>query len=371
MDFGGAYKGKTVFVTGHTGFQGSWLSEWLLLLGAHVVGYSIEPPTTPSHFSEIQLGERLAADIRGDVRSLETLQKQISRHQPDFVFHLAAQPLVRRAFDEPHATAATNFMGSVNVLEAVRRESRRCVLIMITTDKVYENAEWLHAYRENDPLGGHDPYSASKACAEIIISAYRRSFFGVRRGAAAPAAAVASVRGGNVIGGGDWAEDRIVPDCVKSLAARQTIRVRNSEATRPWQHVLELLSGYLHLGSEISAAVQAQNLERLEALCSSFNFGPEIASNKTVGELVREVLKHWPGDWRDIAEADARHEAGRLSLATDKAYHLLGWRPRWSFEEAIERTVEWYRGYYQAESREAGFVKDLTRRQIIAYAEGL
>lgn len=366
MNFADVYKGKKVFITGHTGFKGSWLSEWLLLLGAKVVGYSLDPPTEPSHFAALQLSERLTADIRGDVRSLDTLQAMLRKHKPDFIFHLAAQPIVRRAFTEPHCTVETNVMGSLNVLEAVRRESSDCIVVMITTDKVYENVEWVYAYRENDPLGGHDPYSASKACAEIIISAYQRSFFSEK-----PTIAVAGVRGGNVIGGGDWAEDRIVPDSMKSLASNKKIRVRNRTATRPWQHVLELLSGYLHLGSEIYRARAHQEYERLRTLCSSFNFGPHITSNRTVEALVSEILKHWSGQWEDLPESHPRHEVGKLNLIIDKAYHTLGWQPRWNFEETIEHTVQWYRQYYQTSRSAPAGMRKLTQAQIRLYAEGL
>ncbi len=370
MKFGDAYKGKTVFVTGHTGFKGSWLSEWLLLLGAKVVGCSLEPPTEPSHFAALRLGGHLESDLRGDVRSLDTLQAMLKEHKPDFVFHLAAQPLVRRSFNEPHYTIETNVVGSLNVLEAVRRENRDCVVIMITTDKVYKNVEWVYAYRENDPLGSDDPYSASKACADIIISSYQQSFFN-NRTPESPVIAVAAVRGGNVIGGGDWAKDRIVPDSVRSLAAGTDILVRNRNATRPWQHVLELLSGYLHLGSEMSRAVEARNEARLAELCSAFNFGPAITSNRPVGELVQEILKHWPGEWEDFTEPGAAHEAGLLNLSTDKAYHCIGWQPQWSFEETIKHTVEWYRQYYQTSPPDPASVKELTQRQICSYAEKL
>ncbi len=354
MKFGGAYKNKTVLVTGHTGFKGSWLSEWLLLLEANVVGYSLlELPTKPSHFAALQLSERLIDDMRGDVRSLDTLQATISKHKPNFIFHLAAQPLVQESFNEPYCTVETNAMGSLNLLEAVRRENSNCIVIMITTDKVYDNVEWEYAYRENDPLGGHDPYSASKACAELIISSYQRSFFNIRLDILGePNIAVASVRGDNVIGGGDWARDRIVPDSMKSLAASNKILVRNRKATRPWQHVLELLSGYLHLGEEISRALEQQNGERLHALCSSFNFGPHITSNKTVEALVQEILKHWSGEWEDFTDPAATYEAGRLNLTIDKAYHTLNWQPRWNFEETIKYTVDWYRQYYSTEHPE-------------------
>ena len=373
MNFGDVYKNKTVLVTGHTGFKGSWLSEWLLLLGANVVGYSlVEPPSEPSHFDALQLGDHLTDDMRGDVRSFDTLQAMISRHKPDYIFHLAAQPLVRQAFNEPYYTVEANVMGSLNVLEAVRRANSNCIVIMITTDKVYENVEWVYAYRESDPLGGHDPYSASKACADIIISSYQRSFFSSSQiTPGKPTIAVASVRGGNVIGGGDWAMDRIVPDSIKSLAEKKIIPVRNRRATRPWQHVLELLSGYLHLGSEISRAITHQNCGRLQALCSSFNFGPHITSNKTVEELVREILKHWPGEWEDLTEPDATYEAGRLNLTIDKAYHTLKWQPRWNFEETIRHTVEWYRQYYKTVQPKPASMRELTQQQILSYAEGL
>ena len=372
MSFTNSYRGKTVFITGHTGFKGSWLCEWLLMMGANVVGYALEPPTAPSHFAALQLGPRLRADIRGDVRELGALRAALDEHDPDFIFHLAAQPLVRRGFSEPHFTVETNVMGSLNVLEAVRQRNKACVVIMITTDKVYENEEWTHAYRENDALGGHDPYSASKACAEILISSYQRSFF--ERHQQSPQAAtvaLASVRGGNVIGGGDWAKDRIVPDSMKSLARGEKIHVRNRKATRPWQHVLELLSGYLHLGSEIACAVDAGNTKRLQRLCSPFNFGPHLTSNKTVEELVEEILEHWPGGWTDLTKPDARHEAGKLNLTIDKAYHLLGWHPRWSFEETIQHIVEWYKLYYQSERRDPSAVQALTQQQIRLYAQGL
>jgi CDP-glucose 4,6-dehydratase len=372
MTFGDVYKGKTVFVTGHTGFKGSWLSEWLLLLGAKVVGYSLEPPTTPSHFSALQLGRHLTADLRGDIRAFETLHNAIKRYQPDFIFHLAAQPLVRRAFDDPYLTFETNVTGSLNILEAVRREPRNCIVIMITTDKVYENFEWVYAYRENDLLGGYDPYSASKACAEILIASYQRSFFRNHPPIpGTPTIAVASVRGGNVIGGGDWAEDRIVPDCIKSLTRNQKIPVRNKRATRPWQHVLELLSGYLHLGAEISRACARQNSERLQELCSSFNIGPLVTSNKTVEELVQEILTHWPGEWEDVADPHAKHEAGKLNLSIDKVYHTLGWCPRWNFSETIKHTVEWYRHYYQTPLSDPARIRAVTQQQILTYAAGL
>ncbi len=364
------YHGKTVCVTGHTGFKGAWLSEWLLQLGAKVVGYALAPPTTPALFDELQLSQRLTADIRGDVRSLPNIQAMLRDYQPHFIFHLAAQPLVRRAFDVPHETIETNVMGSLNVLEAVRRENRSCVVIMVTSDKVYRNDEWLHAYRENDRLGGDDPYSASKASTEILITAYRQSFFQSLDDPTQPIIAVANGRGGNVIGGGDWATDRIVPDCVRHLAQQQPIPIRHRHATRPWQHVLDLLSGYLILGAALFRAcdrTRPERLQQLPALCSAFNFGPDTASHRNVATLVQTILRHWPGTWEDCSQPSDKPEAGKLHLAIDKAYHLLNWKPTWSFETAVQETVAWYRHYYQTTAPAPGFMRELTHRQIGAF----
>ncbi len=374
MRLSDVYRGKMVCITGHTGFKGAWLSEWLLGLGANVVGYALAPPTTPALFDELQLGPRLVADHRGDVRSLPDLQAMLQAYQPDFIFHLAAQPLVRPAFDAPYETFDTNVMGSLNVLEAVRRENRSCVVIMVTSDKVYRNVEWLHAYREPDGLGGRDPYSASKACAELLTAAYQQSFFQARPMPTQPVIAVASARGGNVIGGGDWATDRLVPDCVRHLVCQQPIPVRNRHATRPWQHVLDLLSGYLTLGARLSRAcdrTQPEGFKALATLCSAFNFGPTTDAHRSVASLVETILEHWPGTWQDLATTQAqphgKPEAETLHLAIDKAYHILGWRPCWSFATAVQATVAWYRQYYQTTMPTPGVMRDLTRAQIDAY----
>ena len=351
MPFGGAYAGKTVFVTGHTGFKGSWLCEWLLQLGAEVAGYSLPPRTRPALFEQLHLAPRLKHHL-GDVRDGSKLGRAIKQAKPDFVFHLAAQPLVRESYARPVETFDTNVMGTVNVLDALRGLKRPCAAVCITTDKCYENREWLYGYREEDPLGGHDPYSASKAAAEITISSYRRSFF------QAHAVKIASARAGNVIGGGDWAVDRIVPDCIRSLQKGRAIAVRRPHATRPWQHVLEPLSGYLWLGAQMS---QRSTLN--PQLCSAFNFGPAHESNRTVADLVVEVLKHWPGRWEDQSDSKAVHEAGLLQLATDKAQTLLGWSPVWNFPTAIEQTVKWYREI----SNRPPAAPALTSRQIEQY----
>jgi len=386
-----AFRGRKVFVTGATGFKGSWLCEWLLLLGAEVTGFSLpEPVTSPSLFDQLGLSNRIH-DIRGDIREPGGIREAVQSANPDFLFHLAAQPLVRLSYDQPVNTWQSNVMGTINVLEALRtlasknqeqttknKEQRTknqapppLAAVMITTDKCYENREWLHGYREEDPLGGYDPYSSSKAAAEIAISSWRRSFFDTP----SSLTAVASVRAGNVIGGGDWALDRIVPDAVRALIAGVPIPIRNKTATRPWQHVLEPLSGYLLLASKLSSLNDEQRTKNEKQgtkheeqppshkLTSAFNFGPDLASNKTVADLVQEILKHWPGRWEDHSDPHAPHEAGKLNLTTDKAFHTLGWRPRWDFPTTIQKTVAWYRAVHESSSP-----REVTIKQIIEYS---
>ena len=344
--FGDVFRGRSVWLSGHTGFKGAWLAEWLLQLGAKIHGYALAPNTQPSLFEQLDLTVRLAHELN-DVRDAVAVTHSIQQAQPDFVFHLAAQPLVRLSYAQPVETYATNVMGTVHVLEALRSLKKPCAAVFITTDKCYENREWIYGYREEDPLGGYDPYSSSKAAAEIVIGAYRRSFFQNHP------VKIASARAGNVIGGGDWASDRIIPDCIRALQSNHPIPVRNKVATRPWQHVLEPLSGYLWL-----AACLTSDLRPLtSALTSAFNFGPTHESNRTVAELVEEILKHWPGRWEDKTVTRAVHEANLLQLSTDKAHALLGWRPVWNFPTAVEQTVGWYR----QPSR------DLTVRQITRY----
>ena len=343
-------------MTGHTGFKGSWLAAWLADLGAEVAGLSLDPNDDQQLFGALNLSDRLHADHRADVRDRAQVAELIAHEAPEFIFHLAAQPLVRLSYEAPAATFEINVQGVVNVLDAVRSSGHQCVIVVATTDKCYENLGWLHAYREEDPLGGHDPYSASKAAAELVVASYRRSFFSDCRGVK-----LASARAGNVIGGGDWARDRIVPDCIRALRRGEPIPVRNKVATRPWQHVLEPLSGYLLLAAAMDnpRRVQQPNAVRL---CEPFNFGPSLASNRTVAELVEELLTHLPGAWDDRSDAAAPHEASKLNLAIDKAHHLLGWRPAWDFRETIRRTVEWYR----AEEQGADLAR-LTREQIRDY----
>ena len=328
--FSGAFAGKSVLLTGHTGFKGAWLAQWLLLLGARVHGLSLAPNTTPSLFDQLGLASRLDHRL-GDIRDAALVRQLVEETQPDFVFHLAAQPLVRLSYREPVETYATNVMGTIHVLEALRSLQKPCAVVMVTTDKCYENREWVHGYREEDPMGGFDPYSSSKGMAELAISAYRRSFFHQHP------VKIASARAGNVIGGGDWALDRIVPDCMRALACGEAIPVRNPGATRPWQHVLEPLSGYLWLAASLAKS------EPGGPLCSAFNFGPGHDANRNVGDLVAEVLKHWPGEWLDQSDPHAHHEANLLQLSTDKANALLRWSAAWCFADSIRETVAWYR----------------------------
>ena len=339
--FGNAFHGKNVWLSGATGFKGSWLAEWLLLLGARVHGYSLPPETTPALFNQLGLADRMTSEI-SDIRNPAAVRKSIKAVRPNFVFHLAAQPLVRLSYEQPVETYDTNVMGTVHVMEALRDLKQPCAAVMVTTDKCYENREWHRGYREEDCLGGYDPYSSSKAAAEIAIAAWRRSFFKNHP------VKIASARAGNVIGGGDWAKDRIVPDCIRALQKNQPIPVRNPNSTRPWQHVLEPLSGYLWLAAKLSQPLAAP--KRSEGgstlnpqLASAFNFGPAHEANRTVRELVIEVLKHWPGKWKDKSDAKAVHEAKLLQLSTDKAHAFLGWSPVWNFSKTIEFTIQWYR----------------------------
>jgi len=330
--FNNFYAGKRVLVTGHTGFKGGWLSLWLQQLGGQVWGVSLPPPTHPNLHEVIGPGT-FAGEIECDIRQLEPLAMAVQRVRPEIVFHLAAQPLVRRSYAEPLETLQTNAMGTAHLLESIRRADLNCAVIIITSDKCYENREWEFAYRENDALGGHDVYSMSKAATELIARAWSKSFFqpDARRGP------VATVRAGNVIGGGDYAADRIVPDCVRALQERQPIQVRNPQAVRPWQHVLECLSGYLWLGARLSREPKDS------PLASAFNFGPEPSARQPVRRLVEEVLRCWPGQWADASNPNSPHEATLLSLAIEKAGALLGWYPTWEFTEAVQQTIGWYR----------------------------
>ena len=372
--FDGVFSGRRVFVTGHTGFKGSWLTQWLLALGAHVTGYALDPPTDPSLFEALALGNRRGGmtsarglkDGRGDVRDFGSLRAALAEAESEVVFHLAAQPIVRRSYSEPRLTFETNAMGTVNVLEAARGIAAEGlglrVVVIATTDKCYENRETSHAYVETDALGGFDPYSASKACSELVAAAYRRSFFS---GAGAPL--IATVRAGNVLGGGDWGDDRIVPDCVRALTAGEQVVVRNPSAVRPWQHVLEPLSGYLALAQRLWVG-SIPPTPAASAAADAWNFGPSSEGVVTVREIVEAVVREWgSGEWSGFCgAAEQPHEAGLLMLDASKAERELEWRPAWTFEEAVAASVRWYREW--ADGGDARRLAHMCLEDIAAYA---
>jgi CDP-glucose 4,6-dehydratase len=329
--FSGYYHNRRVLVTGHTGFKGAWLSLWLKKLGAEVHGLSLPSPTNPN-LHEIISVTTFASETICDIRQLDVLTVAFKKIQPQVVFHLAAQPIVRRSYVEPLETFETNALGTAHVLEAIRKLELNCLTVVVTSDKCYENREWEFAYRENDALGGHDIYSMSKGATELVAQSWHRSFFAPNP----KLGPVVTARAGNVIGGGDYAVDRIVPDSIRALIERQPISVRNPRAVRPWQHVLECLSGYLWLAARISQEPKTSKL------VSPFNFGPEPSARQPVGRLVEEILQSWPGKWVDNSDPNAPHEAKLLSLSIEKAGALLGWYPAWDFTEAIRRTVVWY-----------------------------
>ena len=363
MDLGiyQTFQGKNVFVTGHTGFKGSWLTFWLVRMGARVSGYSLKAEKSPCLLERFELQGSLQSHTIGDITDRENLKRELLRAKPDFVFHLAAQPLVRRSYREPLNTYMSNLFGTIAVLEALRELSEPCVGIFITTDKCSQNQENGRSYTESDALGGHDPYSSSKACSELAVASWRRSFFNDD-----PTVALATARAGNVIGGGDYAEDRIVPDAIRSLSQGMPVSVRNPHAVRPWQHVLEPLHGYLCL-AQLLAKTAADNKERLSQLCGAYNFGPTDEANRNVEDLVVEILKNWPGSWEDHSDANAVHEAALLHLDIKKSRTVLGWRPVWDFSESIARTVEWYR--HTAERH--GSIPDFTNNQISAFESSI
>jgi CDP-glucose 4,6-dehydratase len=325
------WRGRSVFITGHTGFKGGWLSLWLTELGAKVSGFSLPAPTTPSFFEVTKLASRLAASTIGDIRDAGTLAQALQNAEPEIVFHLAAQPLVRASYALPVDTYATNVMGTVHLLEAVRSTPSVKAVVLVTSDKCYENREWVWPYRENEPLGGFDPYSSSKACAEIVASAWRRSFLEHRD------VALATARAGNVIGGGDWAADRLLPDFLRALDSGRPLIVRSPDAIRPWQHVLEPLSGYLLLAQRL----YEQGAEFAEA----WNFGPGDNDVRPVRWVVEYLCARLPGACWQIDETTQPHEARTLKLDSHKARVRLNWRPRWGIERALEATLNWHQAW--------------------------
>lgn len=329
--FNDIYQGRRVLITGHTGFKGSWLALWLQELGADITGIALPPNTSPNHWDLLNLD---IADHRLDIRDNKLLLRLVSDIRPEIVFHLAAQPLVRRSYRDPLETWSTNIMGTANLLEACRHTESVRAVVVVTTDKVYENKEWNWGYREIDRLGGHDPYSASKAATELVVSSFRKAFFQT-----ANAPLLATARAGNVIGGGDWSEDRLIADAVRAITARTSLEIRSPQATRPWQHVLECLSGYLLLGRIL--------FEGRKEFADAWNFGPDPDGNRSVNDVLDMFVTHWPGlNWHTSTERQ-RHEAGLLYLDSAKAKAHLGWRPVWTLQEAVATTAGWYQAYLE------------------------
>jgi CDP-glucose 4,6-dehydratase len=347
------YKNKTVLVLGHTGFKGAWLTQWLLSLGANVIGYSSYIPSEPALFNVLNL-ENSIIDYRADVCDLDTLLGVCQKHQPEIIFHLAAQPIVKKSYEQPKETFNVNVNGTIHVLEAVRQTASVKTALFITSDKCYENVEWAYGYREDDRLGGKDPYSASKACAELAIHAYWHSFLSHTD------KRIASVRAGNVIGGGDWADHRIVPDCIRAWSQNQSVSLRAPQATRPWQHVLEPLSGYLWLGRCLNIDDKAKALAG-----QAFNFGPDASVNYPVLHLIERLSSLWPGSKYAIEQLDKPiKEAGLLKLSCDKALHLLSWQATLAFEQTVDFTCQWYKSFYNGCD-----MSDITKEQIVAYCQ--
>jgi CDP-glucose 4,6-dehydratase len=345
------FRGARVFVTGDTGFKGSWLSLWLHLLGADVVGYALPPADGQNHFRLLRLDKKIH-HVNGDIRDLSALKKEMGRFRPTFLFHLAAQSLVRRSYDDPKTTFDTNIGGSMNVLEAARATPSLRSLVYVTSDKCYKNKEWVWGYRENDELGGGDPYSVSKAAAELIFSSYRDAFFKSR-----PRFGMASVRAGNVIGGGDWSRDRIVPDCVRALQKNRPIVLRYPQATRPWQHVLDPLYGYLSLATHLFTAPSY--------FSGSWNFGPREESSRCVKDLADTIVRFWGKGQIRVAPVNPQlHEASFLYLNCEKAHKKLGWFPQWDFERSVRETVVWYRQVFDKKN-----VFELSKNQIRNYMD--
>ena len=342
------WKGKRVFLTGHTGFKGSWLSLWLQQMGAEVKGFSLTPPTNPSLFVEAKVAQQMQSEI-GDIRDFSKLSESIRTFNPDILLHLAAQPLVRLSYKEPIETYSTNVMGTVNVLEASRYASHLRAIVVITTDKCYENREWEWGYRENEPMGGHDPYSNSKGCAELVVSAYQRSFFHTP-----DTAAVASARAGNVIGGGDWAEDRLIPDILRAFEKQQSVIIRNPLSTRPWQHVLEPLSGYL---------VLAQRLwQDGKAFAEGWNFGPKDDDCQPVQWILDKMVHFWgDGAHYEIDKSEQPHEANFLKLDCSKAAMRLKWHPKWRLEQTLEQIVHWHRAWLEGDDMQAKCLQEIEK----------
>ncbi|MHB8253077.1 MAG: CDP-glucose 4,6-dehydratase [Acidiferrobacter sp.] len=355
--FFGQYNNRRVLVTGHTGFKGSWLTLWLQSLGAKVTGISLPPETSPAHWNLLSLD---VASLNIDIRDAEQIKQAVKEADPEIVFHLAAQPLVRRSYRAPLETWATNVMGTANILDACRESDHLMAIVVVTTDKCYENQEWIWGYRESDRLGGHDPYSASKAGSELVAASYRCSYFNTP-----DRPLLATVRAGNVIGGGDWSEDRLIPDLVRAAQTGRQLEIRSPTSTRPWQHVLECLSGYLRLGQKL--------LERNIEFACGWNFGPDREGNRQVQQVLEQLRQTWQGfEWYTGPQSQL-HEARLLYLDSSKARDMLSWRPVWTFEEGVAATAEWYKAWFDNQdvvsARQLNNYIDAARSQKLAWTD--
>ncbi len=344
------WTGKSVFLTGHTGFKGSWLSAWLNDMGANIHGYALQPPSDINLFSEARIEEQVKSSTIADICDAQALQKSMLSAQPDIIIHMAAQPLVRHSYNDPLETYMTNVIGTVNLFEAARKMSTVKAIVNVTTDKCYENKEWIWPYRENEPLGGYDPYSSSKACSELVTSAYRSSFFSEKN------VHLASARAGNVIGGGDWAEDRLIPDFLRALDADQPLIIRSPKAIRPWQHVLEPLAGYIKLAEKL------YNSD--DAFATGWNFGPDSADNQTVQWIIEHLCAQIPNSSWQLDSQLQPHEANVLKLDSSKAKALLGWQPRWNLSTALDKTLEWHIAWKGNDN-----MMDITLQHIYSYED--
>ena len=348
------FKNKKVLITGHTGFKGSWLAQWLTILGSKVTGISLEPNSTPSHYELLDLKSKIESLIL-DIRDYDNLKYKLHQIKPDFIFHLAAQPIVKHSYENPLKTFSTNVIGTINLLETLRTYDNECIVVLITSDKCYENVEWIWGYKETDRLGGSDPYSASKAAAEISIKSYIDSFFPINGNIK-----ISIGRAGNVIGGGDWSESRIIPDAIISWSKNKTLKIKNPNSTRPWQHVLEPLSGYI---------VLAEKLKENNGLHGeAFNFGPKSDQNFTVQKVIEEISKYWIGsDWSPVKNNKNKfYESSLLKLNCDKALYMLDWKSSLGFNETIKYTAEWYKAYFEKK-----VISEITERQIRDYSKNL
>jgi CDP-glucose 4,6-dehydratase len=358
--FNNIYHNKKVLITGHTGFKGSWLALWLSQMGAKITGYSLQPHTSPNHFQLLGLN---ITSVIGDIRDADKLKQIFTEQQPEIIFHLAAQAIVRLSYREPVETFSSNVIGTVNVLEAARTCDSIRAVVIVTSDKCYENREWPWAYREIDALGGYDPYSASKGCAEIVTSCWQNSFFNSKDYGKTHQTLLASARAGNVIGGGDWAADRLIPDIMRAVNQNEKVKIRNPQTIRPWQHVMEPLNGYLLLGQKL--------LEGRKEFAETWNFGPSEEGNITVGEIVHQAKRVWPKiDYEIDQSLNQPHEAGMLRLDCSKARTKLEWIPVWTSQNTIEKTAQWYRDFYESKSIQSlenlrGYITDAQSKHIV------